>query len=96
MTSAHVVYSILSTLKDMESIPSPYPSPSPDSKGIPNGLVYSALMTQGISYANYQGIIANLISARLVKLVANQLSLTDKGKELANLMDNQLAKPKPD
>lgn len=90
MTSAHAVYSILSTLKDMESIPNPY---SERDKGIPNGIVYAALMTQGISFASYQGIIANLITAKLVQLVANQLYLTDKGRELAKLMDKEV---KPD
>lgn len=83
MTSANVVYAILSTLKDVDS-----PAPA--------GVVYAALNSKGISLTTYHGIIDGLLKAKLIKISNLQLTLTEMGKELVSRVDANLEKVKAD
>jgi predicted transcriptional regulator len=81
MTSANIVYAILSTLKDIED-------------SAPNGLIYAAMMGK-VSHSSYSGIITRLVQAKLIKVSNNLVSITEMGKELVSKVDSELQR-KPD
>ena len=77
MTSANVVYAILSTLKEVDSYPS--------------GHLYAFLMGK-VSLSQYQGMIDGLVKAKLLTLSNNLVTITPMGKELVSRVDSDLAK----
>ena len=82
MTSANVVYAILSTVKDVGSAPS--------------GHIYAAMLDK-VSYNQYSGIIDGLVKAKLIKVNGHVITLTEMGIELVARVDSDLAAlKKPD
>lgn len=77
MTSANVVYAILSTVKEVGEAPS--------------GHIYAAILDK-VSYNQYSGIISGLVQAKLIKVSGHVISLTEMGVKLVGMVDSDLQK----
>jgi hypothetical protein len=56
-------------------------------EGAPSGVVYAALMSQGVDYQMYSTLVAGMSKLGLLRQSGNLLFPTDKGNEAAAAFD---------